>query len=366
MGGLENGVVNLINRTDANIFCHEICCVTRSGKAESRLNRNIKIFELLKPEGNDWHILPKLIKVIRAEKPDIVHTRNWGTVDGIIAAKVSGVGSVIHGEHGWNMDDPEGRKLRRLLARRVLSFGVTRFVAVSEDISKWLHHSAGIRSDKITKIINGVDTDKFRPECQGTLRAKSGLKDEVVVGTVGRLDPIKRQDLLLQAFSRLDHSKYKLKLMIIGDGPKRAQLESLKKRLAYSERIKLLGECDDVHELYNLMDIFVLPSRNEGISNTILEAMASGLPVIATSVGGNPELVTDGKTGLLIPPDSEEFIQHSITYYLEHPDIRRVHGANARSEAEKCFSLHRMIKEYEELYKKCCFTNHQRADCNRA
>ena len=355
IGGLENGVVNLINRT-YEIFYHEICCITRSGKTESRLNQSIKIHELHKKEGNDWRFIPRLIKVIKSAKPDIVHTRNWGTVDGIIAAKLSGVRSVIHGEHGWNMCDPQGENRRRLLMRRILSPGVNRFITVSEDIRKWLCLSAGIKTKKIMKIMNGVDTDRFFPKQPDEIRAKYGLRDEIVIGIVGRLDPIKRHDLLFQAFSKLEHKDYKLKLIVVGDGPERPKLEILRKELPYTEHIKLFGERNNVNEIYNLMDIFVLPSQNEGISNTILEAMASGLPVIATSVGGNPELVTHKKTGMLIQPDSLEAIRDSINFYLEHPDIREVHGTNARLDAVKRFSLRRMVREYEELYKTLYYT----------
>lgn len=351
IGGLQNGVVNLINESDKNIFEHEICCITKSENAKARLNNDINIYEINKHEENSWRMIFNLAKLIKASQPDIVHTRNWGTIDGIVAAKLSRVSIVIHGEHGWNMDDHNGQNIKRRLARKILSLWVNCFIAVSENIKQWLINSVGINQKKIIKILNGVDTDKFCPYNKADIRASLGLKDEIVIGTIGRLDPIKRQDLLLKAFSRLDDNLYNLKLVLVGDGPERFRLQSLRQKAPHPEHIILLGERNNVHELYNIMDIFVLPSRNEGISNTILEAMATGLPVIATSVGGNPELVTHAKTGFLIPKDSYRAIQDAINYYLKHPEEREHHGLNARLEAKKRFSLNSMTSKYEDLYK---------------
>lgn len=343
-GGLENGVVNLINRMNDQRFYHEICCVRHSGNASRRLSRKIPIFELNKAEGNDWRIVGKLIDIIKKSRPDVVHTRNWGAVDGVIAARLAGVRHVIHGEHGWNMDDPEGRNRKRLLARRLLSMWVDQFVAVSQDIGSWLKESVKISPRKIKTIINGVDTRKFLP------KKEARLTDGIVIGIIGRLDPIKRHDLLLRAFSKLDHANCNLRLLVVGGGPERCNLERLKESLPSCEKVVFLGERADVESLYKAIDIFVLPSQNEGISNTILEAMSSGLPIIATHVGGNPELVTHGKTGLLIRPRSADEIRDALNYYIHQPDKIQIHGRSARADAECRFSLDRMVEAYEHLY----------------
>lgn len=361
MGGLENGVVNLINRSDPNLFEHEICCLTTTGSAEKRLERSVRIYQMHKREGNDWRMIQKFVKLIKASQPDIVHTRNWGSIDGILAARIAGIPGVIHGEHGWNMDDPYGLLLRRRIARRILFLGVDRFVAVSKDIRQWLHKTLCVRSSKIKTIINGVDTEKFFPMPKTDLRAEYEFEGSIVIGIVSRLDPIKRHDLLFQAFSKLDHKKYKLKLVVIGRGSENSKLQELAKKLPYSERIKFWGECEEVAKLYRLIDIFVLPSENEGISNTILEAMASGLPVIATKVGGNPELVQHEHTGLLIPPNDCDELVNALNFYIEKtPEMRKVHGSNARERAVSKFSLDRMIKQYETLYKSLYFNRQGR------
>lgn len=351
-GGLENGVANLINQTEGREFQHDICCISKSGNSVRKLIRsNAAVYELNKKPGNDWSIIPKLTKLIKKVQPDIVHTRNWGAIEGIIAARLAGFPRVIHGEHGWNMDDPHGQNFKRRLARKILSHWVRRFVAVSEDIRQWLIQEVHITAGKVTQIINGVDTSRY---CTGNainFKAKYGLKDRVVIGIVARLDPIKRHDLLIQAFSMLDYSRHNLSLVIIGDGPERAMLNSLAEQLPCSDRILFLGERSDVHDLYKMMDIFALVSKNEGISNTILEAMSSSLPVIATRAGGNTELVVHGETGLLIPVDSmQEAICQSINYYLEHPETRKLHGIQGRQRILENFSLQRMVEAYKKLY----------------
>ena len=158
VGGLENGVVNLVNRLDPERFEHAICCVDASGPMAERIVRPVRIVELGKGSGRDYLLPLKLARVIRDVGPHVVHTRNWGTIDGVIGARLAGVGRVIHGEHGREAADPAGANGRRNLARRVLAPLVTNFVAVSADLAAWLVEGVGIPGRKVRCIINGVDT----------------------------------------------------------------------------------------------------------------------------------------------------------------------------------------------------------------
>jgi len=351
MGGLENGVVNLVNRLDTARFQHEICCLSILGIAAGRLERPTPIFEMHKRDGNDWRMVLNLIKLMRARHPDIVHTRNWGGVDGIIAAKAAGISRIIHGEHGWNLDDPRGRNPRRRRIRRLLSPWVKRVVAVSADIQNWLIQDVGIREDKVSLIPNGVDTDKFRPGDPVELKRALGFStSDRVIGCVGRFDPVKNHPLLIKAFSRLKHD-LPIHLVLLGDGPEKHHLEDLRDSLLCRDRIHFVGQRENVAELLRIMDIFVLPSRSEGICNALLEAMASGIPIIATAVGGNIELVQDGHTGLLVSSEDEDSMVHALNLYLEDASglSARV-GQNARRKAEQDYSLRHMIQSYESLY----------------
>jgi len=201
-------------------------------------------------------------------------------------------------------------------------------------------------------ICNGVDTHRFRPGGRQVARAALGIGPErIVVGTVGRLDPVKDQVGLLRAFSRVvDDSR--VLLLIAGDGPCRAELETTVSALGLDGRVRLLGERDDVPSVLAAMDVFVLCSIAEGISNTILEAMATGLPVVATRVGGNPELVVDGKTGCLVEPRSPAALAASLRRYFEDPRLLAQHGGSARALAVAGFSLERMVGAYEQLYER--------------
>ena len=355
MGGLENGVVNLINRSDSNRFEHMICCFSTTGTAEKRLKYKIPVFEMHKKDGNDWGMMLRLFKLMKQEKPDIVHTRNWGSVDAIVPAKLAGVPHIIHSEHGWNNDDPRGRNIKRRATRKLLSYLIDHFIAVSNDIRNWLVDSVGIKPTKVRVVINGVDIETFKKGDKKKAKKRLGFpENEFIIGTVGRLRPIKNQKILLEAFSKLNHDIHSLSLIIVGEGPERASLTQLKNGLFKGEKIHLLGLRNDIPQILNMFDIFVLPSKSEGICNTILEAMASSLPVVATDVGGNAELVRNGFNGFLIPSNDPDSLTDFIDRYLNTDnELVDYHGKNSRDRAASYFSLDTMVKSYEKIYKTC-------------
>ncbi|RMH37815.1 MAG: TIGR03088 family PEP-CTERM/XrtA system glycosyltransferase [Nitrospirae bacterium] len=343
-GGLENGVVNVINRSDPTKFRHSVCCLQRSGASAKQIRRpDVVIHALHKRAGLDWGIFRRLYRVFRTQHVDIVHTRNWGALDAILPARLAGVPVIIHGEHGRDASDPDGRRALRRVVRRLLAPWIDHFVAVSQDLCDWLRSDVGIPSRKLLCLYNGVDLDRFHP------RPASG-GEPLVVGTVARLDPIKHQTILIRAVKTLREQGVDVKLLIVGDGPSRAQLESLVDELDLTESVDLVGEQQHSAPWYHHMDIFVLPSLREGLSNTILEAMASGLPVVATNVGGNPELVKHEETGLLIPVDDLEALVHAIRRYHDDPRLRAVHGEQGAGRARRRFGLDHMIAGYERLY----------------
>lgn len=358
VGGLENGVVNLINRLDLGRFEHAICCVSTSGPMAERLTNPVRIVELGKGAGRDYLLPLKLARVIRDIAPDIVHTRNWGTIDGVVAARLAGINRIIHGEHGREATDPGGANARRKRARKLLAPLVSRFVTVSDDLQRWLVSDVGIPGHKVQRIINGVDTVRFNPaEDRRRVREALGVgSDLFVVGTVGRLDPVKDQQTLLRAFAAMDvplagrGSNPPCELFVVGSGPEEKALRTVAGELGIAYRVRFLGERADIPDLMRAMDIFVLPSIAEGISNTILEAMASGLPVVASRIGGNPELVDDMKCGALFTPGDSRQIAHLLSSYYRDSGMRVSHGFRGRERVEEMFSLARMVYEYGELY----------------
>jgi sugar transferase (PEP-CTERM/EpsH1 system associated) len=349
IAGLENVVARLTDRLPAH-FGHAVITPGADGPLRSRFPVGVAVVAMAEQHPPDrWNAL-RMARLFRSLRPDVVHSRNWSCVDAIIGARLAGVPIVIHSEHGREATDPEGRNPIRRVGRRLLSPMVDQFVTVSRDLGRWLVEDIGISGHKVMSICNGVDTERFSPGGRQTARAALGIGPEsIVIGTVGRLDPVKDHVGLLQAFSRLADDPRAL-LVIVGDGPCRATLAATVAALGLSGRVRLLGERDDVPAVLAGFDIFVLSSIGEGMSNAILEAMATGLPVVATRVGGNPELVVNGTSGFLVEPRSPAGLTAALCCYLGDPGLLARHGRAARELAQAEFSLERMVGAYEQLY----------------
>lgn len=350
VGGMENGVVNLINALSGDIR-HTVVTMSAVGPLAERLPKEVECHCIGKRPGIDVGAMVRLASLLRRLRPSIVHSRNWGAFDGILAARVAGVPAVIHGEHGREAADPEGRDPRRNRLRRLFAPMVSRFVTVSFDLRQWLLTTVRLPAAKLVTIHNGVDIGRFGAgERSAGRRALRLPGHAVVVGAVGRLDPVKDHAGLLQAFSVLRTDQPSAELVIVGDGPCRADLERQIQELGLTGHVHLLGMRQDVPLLLRGFDVFVLPSLAEGISNTILEAMATGLPVVATRVGGNPELVEHGATGALVPAANPLVQAAALRCYVEDAGLRESHGAAGRRRVMQHFTLERMAQAYRDLY----------------
>lgn len=353
VGGLENGVVNLINRMPGERFRHSIVCLSGYDEDFRRRIRTpgVEVLSLGKKPGKDPAAYLRMWRALRRLRPDIVHTRNFGTIDMQWVAALAGVPRRIHGEHGWEASDPRGQNRRHLGLRRLCRPVIHVFVAMSKDIAQWLESSVGVNPQKIRQLYNGVDTERF---FASDVRAGA---DEIVIGTVGRLDAVKYHEGLIVAFQRLlaelPSVASGLRLVIAGDGPLRQRLEGLARDAGIEAQVTFAGVTHDVPLILRRFDVFVLPSINEGISNTILEAMASSLPVVAARVGGNPELVESGRTGTLYDPAVPGALGDALKAYVLDPELRRVHGVAGRDRVERHFSLGAMVAGYEALYCTC-------------
>jgi sugar transferase (PEP-CTERM/EpsH1 system associated) len=350
VGGLENGLVNIVNQ-DRGAFRHLIVCLERDGALRARLRPGVEVRVVGKRKGHDLRAFVRLVRLLRQARPAVVHSRNWAAFDAVVAARVAGVPIVVHSEHGREMSDPEGRNWRRNWVRRRLGPLISRFVTVSDDLGKWLVSVVGVPERKVVTIHNGVDVRRFGGHDRPAVRVRFGLPMEaVIVGTVGRLDPVKDQAGLIRAFVPLAQVHPEALMVIVGDGPCRRELEGIVAGLGLRERVRLLGVVSDVPAILGALDVFVLPSIAEGMSNTILEAMASSLPVVATRVGGSPEMVEDGVTGTLVPARDAEALRKALGIYLEDESLRTIHGKAARQRSIDLFSLERMGSGYMGLY----------------
>ncbi len=358
-GGLENGLVNIINRSPNGRYRHAVVCLTSAHAFAARItDPTVTVYELHKRDGQDWKMYWRLYRLLRQLRPAILHTRNLAALDvNILAPLLPGVRH-IHGEHGRDIYDLDGSNQKYRYLRRIMRLFVDRFVTVSRDLESWLEQDVGIPPEKVRQIYNGVDHSRFPPrQTERQVEFPTGFlagTDPLVIGTVGRLAAVKDQQLLLRGFASLVARKpeleSRLRLVLVGDGPLADELARLAGDLGLEGRVWMTGDRDDVADLLRSLDIFVLPSLGEGISNTILEAMSCGLPVVASAVGGNPELVQHGSTGLLFPPGDAEALDDSLGTLVASAPMREQFGAAGRRRVEEQFDWSRTVADYFALY----------------
>lgn len=357
VGGLENGVVNLINRMPAEAYRHAVLALTEVTDFRRRIARDdVEFISLAKPPGHLWWLYPRLFRLFRQLRPAIVHSRNLAALEVAVPAWAAGVPVRIHGEHGRDVGDLEGLNKTYQWLRRLYNPFVTHFIALSRDLENYLLDPVGIARRKVVQIYNGVDAERFHPADGLPIIDGCPFRrpQHWLVGTVGRMQTVKDQTLLARAFvralAREPALRQRLRLVMVGEGPLRAQAQEMLDAAGVADLAWLPGERHDVPDILRGLDCFVLPSLAEGISNTILEAMASGLPVIATRVGGNPELVLEGETGRLVPVGDVEALASALIDDAHAPEADRAAGLAGRWQVERRFSMDSMVAAYRGLY----------------
>ena len=358
IGGMENGLVNLINQMPASAYRHAIACVEDYSDFRQRIVRpEVEVIALHRSKVGLWHVRRELFGLCRRLRPAILHSRNQSGLDALLPARVAGVPHTVHGEHGWDVDNLDGRKWKPALLRRLHSPLVDRYLTVSKDLERYLVARVGIAPDRITQIYNGVDTARFSPTTEprrGALPAGFCAEDSIVIGSVGRIQAVKDQATLLRAFAGLAANRPelrdRLRLVVAGDGPLLAELRKLADSLAIGPATWFPGALENIPAVLRGLDVFVLPSLNEGISNTVLEAMATGLPVLATAVGGNIELVEDGVNGRLFAAGDSAALAGLLADYASSASLRCDHSLAARRISQDRFSLQSMTNRYAAVY----------------
>lgn len=359
MGGLENGVVNLINNMSSRNYRHVVVALTEVTDFRKRIVRDDVVFLALnKPPGHALSLYPSLFRLFRKLRPSIVHTRNLAALEVLVPAWAAGVSVRIHGEHGRDVGDFDGSSKKYQWMRRLYSPFVSHYVALSRDLASYLTDKVRISGKRITQVYNGVDAVRFSPtdDIQRALIPGCPFVGAQLwrVGTVGRMQTVKDQLTLTRAFIRAleiaPELQTRLRLTLVGDGPLREGCQLLLDTAGVSALSWLPGERDDVPEIMQGLDCFVLPSLAEGISNTILEAMACGLPVVATDVGGNADLVIHGVTGQIVPAGDVDAMAHSLVQLASSPELAQSMGRAGRQRILEKFSLDAMVGTYQGLY----------------
>jgi sugar transferase (PEP-CTERM/EpsH1 system associated) len=351
IGGIETLIYEFASRLNNNGYLTSVCVLKGEGILEERLGKeNVRVYDIAKKEGIDISVVLKLRRLIIQKGIRILHTNNFTSwLYGVLASRgVKGVRH-IHTEHS------NVKRKRRGWGEKLLCHYTDFVICVSDDVRDFMINNQSIPEKQLRVIHNGVDSDKFSPSAERKehIRTQLGIRyNRPVVGIVARLDPIKDHRTLLKAFALLSDNIPDALLLIIGDGEMRASLESLNRALGLENNVRFLGERQDIPDLLNAMDIFVLTSLSEGHNVSLLESMSSGLPVVATSVGGNVEIVRDKETGLLVPPDNPEELSAKLGVMLRDEALRMKMGEKGRARVLECFDLQAMLENYKGVYKK--------------
>jgi sugar transferase (PEP-CTERM/EpsH1 system associated) len=347
VGGMEVGVVKLVNGLDRGQIASSIASCLPADQLKDRVSADVAVFEFARRPGNDLKFVAELYRVLRAERPHVLHTHGWGTLcEGLLAARLARVPFVIHGEHGTMDTRP-----RNLRAQRWVWGRTDAVLSVSSRLAARMARDVGFPEARIRTIRNGVDLRRFSSGDRVAGRRLLGVSgEEIVIGTVGRLVPAKAQDVLVDALGLLKADGIAFRARIVGEGPLRGELQSRANARGLADCLRFTGTLDRVEDVLAAFDLFVLSSASEGLSNTIQEAMAAGLPVVATDVGGADELVVHERTGVLVQAGSPPDLAGALSRLTASPATRQQMGAEGRRRAAAEFTLERMIRDYEEMY----------------
>jgi sugar transferase (PEP-CTERM/EpsH1 system associated) len=355
-GGLQNGIANLLSRLPSERWRHTVFALAGLGPAAARLPPEIAVRALERRPGRDWRVVWRLARELRADPPAIVRTYNWATwLEGFAAARLARVPALVHSEHQQPFGETPAERRRRDRVRRFLARRTDAVIALSREIARRLEGEVGVDPGRITTIVNGVDCAAIAAAAAGADRtaklAALGLGPEtLVVGAVGRIVVEKDFGTLVAALPAIAAGDPRAHVILAGDGPLKEGLVRRAETLGVSDRLHLLGERADVPEILGIVDIFVLPSVSEGISNTILEAMAAGCAIVTTPVGGTPEIVERGRTALFVEPRRPEALARAVLELARDPLRRAALGAEARRVAREERSLEGMARRYDALY----------------
>lgn len=357
-GGLENGVVNLINHMPADAYRHAVLALTEVTDFSQRIQRkDVEFIALHKPPGHGIWQYPKLFKLFRQLRPHIVHSRNLAALEAQAPAWAAGVPVRLHGEHGRDVGDLDGSNRTLQRVRRFYKPFVHHYVALSRDLAAYLADKVHVPQANITQVYNGVDTQRFFPAPVGPQPIAGCPFDpdkHWLVGTVGRMQTVKDQLTLARAFVQAltlaPALAPRLRLIMIGDGPLRPAVQAELEDAGLASLAWLPGERQDVADIMRGLRLFALPSLAEGISNTILEAMASALPVIATDVGGNADLVLHGQTGFIVPAADPQAMAQRLVELASDPARAERLGQAGRQRVQDNFSMLAMVSTYQRVY----------------
>jgi glycosyltransferase involved in cell wall biosynthesis len=351
IGGLEKVVVQLCKNLNRDVFSTAVCCLHFKGELAAELEKdNIPVFLLDSKKRPDYFAFLKLVKVIDEFKPQVVHTHNINaSIDGVIASILKSIPVIIHTDHARRFPD----KIRYMVAEWAVSHFMKRIIAVSEETKKSLIKYEKISGKKIDVINNGVNSVVLCKNTAKTINIKTALNLEsfqFLIGCIGRLEPEKGLIYLIRAMPEILRRFPNVALVAVGQGNQKNLLLMEAKKNGVEKNVFLIGPRLDVSDVLQIFDVYVLPSEREGLPLSLLEAMATERPIVATTVGGIPNAITNEIDGLLVSPKSPEQLAEKICFLLSDEKLRGNLGVNARIRFENNYTIDKMVGEYQEIY----------------
>lgn len=350
IGGAQSALFRLLENFGDASFEHSVACFFNAEGATANQIRalNIPVFDLRMNNKFRVDALGRLFGLLRQKKPDLLHAWMFhANLAGRILGHLAGIPIIISSERTMGQES----RLRYWLNRHSISL-VDQVVCVSESVADFAVHQIGLPSDKISVIPNGVDPAQYRnlPSKQQARKSLSLPIDGVIIAAIGRPRPVKGYQYLLKAFVQASESFPQTQLLFVGNGPDRPGLVDQAQSLGVRSRVIFYDDTINIPQILASLDMLALPSLFEGMPNIALEAMAAALPVLATAVGGTPEVVIDGETGLLVPPGDAEALTSAITRLLKNPQLREEMGQAGRKRVESEFSINNTVREVKRLY----------------
>jgi glycosyltransferase involved in cell wall biosynthesis len=349
VGGLERVVLDLLGQGKRLGQRVSVLCLERLGAlADEAQNIGARVECVNKPPGFRPGLTRQIAAKLAELKPDVVHCHQVGALFYTApAARRAQVPVVVHTEHGKHY----AARLRTRWLGRLASRHVDRFFCVSSDIAGEVRECRIINPRKISVLPNGIDLRRFERPANAPIRGGLGIPDDApVIGTVGRLSEVKRQDVLLHAFAKVRETSSAAHLLLVGDGPLLSDLRQLAQKLEIAPFVHFAGYQPEPEKFLAIMDIFALTSRSEGMPLSVLEAWAAGLPVVASAVGGLPEMIDSAEAGVLFPPGDVDALVSNLTSLLLDEPARKMMGERGRSVAHELYSASRMAAEYHRHY----------------
>lgn len=352
MGGAEKLVYEMIHNVNPAKVKSSVCCLqSLESLGEKLKEEGIPLFLYERKDGVDWALIGWLRRLIIAEQINVVHAHQYTPMFYTVLA-TAGLKNVnvIYTEHGRLY--PEKWNWKRYLVNPLLSLGVKHIVSISESTKRAMVHYDNFSFSKIKVVLNGVDFSRMNPIVDlAAKRQELGLNQTCqLLGTAARLEDIKNIPMMINSLKIVLRELPDTVLLIAGEGSQKKQLRSLAEKLEIIDNVKFIGLRFDMPEIFKLLDVFLLTSFTEGISITLLEAMASGAPAIVTDVGGNPEVVSDGESGYLVPAGENEILAARIVKILKDDGLSKQLSKQAHARALNCFSFNMMLDKYLELY----------------